>query len=104
VTKGRTKEIVDICFGTESKVSVSFIPRWSHNGSFHTPRSRQYLKSVFVLIVTYCHKALAMNKRVHSEVKAAEKEFFGGVYGVTCRDRVRSCKISKTKDVELLLF
>jgi len=49
-------------------------------------------KSVFVPILTYGHESWAMAQRALSQVQTTEMEFLRKVYGVTLRDKVRSCE------------
>jgi len=60
-------------------------------------------KSIFVPIFIYGHECCVMTKRTSSQVQAAEMEFLRRVHGVTLRDKVRSCEIRKTLNVEPFL-
>jgi len=50
-------------------------------------------KSVFVPIFTYGHESSVTTERILSQVQAAEMEFLQIIYGLTLRDKVRSCEI-----------
>jgi len=59
-------------------------------------------KLVFAPILTYGHDPWVMTERVRSQVQAAEMGFSQKVHGVTLRDKVRSCGIHETLNVEFL--
>jgi len=61
-------------------------------------------KSIFFPILTYDHESWVMTEGVQSQVQAAEMGFLPKHDGVTLRDKVRSCEISKALNVEPLLF
>jgi len=60
-------------------------------------------KSVLVLILTYGHERWVMTERILSKVEAAEMRFLRRVHSVTLRDKVLSCEVLKTLNVEPLL-
>ena len=60
------------------------------------------LKSVFVPILTYGHESRVMTWIILSQVQAAEMGFLRRVHGATLRDKVRSCQIRKTTNVDPL--
>ena len=63
---------------------VSFVDLWSQKGSFHG-------QTIWV-----------MTERALSQVQAAEMGFLRRVHGVTLRDKVRSCEIRKSLNVQPL--
>ena len=60
-------------------------------------------KLIFVPILTYGHESRVMTERILSQVQAAEMGFLWRVNGVTLRNKVRSCQIDKTLNIEAFL-
>jgi len=61
-------------------------------------------QSVFVLILTYGHETWVMTENVLSQVQTAGMGFLRRVHGVPLRDKLRSCEIRKSPNVELHLL
>jgi len=81
---------------------VSFIALGDETGASNAAKL-SVLQSVFVPILTYGHESYVMTEGIPSEVQAAE-EYLRRVKGVTVRDKVRSCDIRKTLNVEPFLW
>ena len=81
---------------------VSRIDLWSQNGSFQTPQSSQFLKRSLFRIHTYGHEFWETTDTVLSQGQAAEMGFSGRVHGMTLRENVPDCNISKSLNVEPL--
>ena len=61
-------------------------------------------KTAFVPILTYGHESWVMTERVRSRVQASEMRFVRRIEGVTLFNKVRSCEIRKSLNIEPLLL
>ena len=59
------------------------------NGSYRKTKLLMF-KSIFVLILTYCHESWVMTERVRSQMQASEIKFLQKVQGLTMFDKLRN--------------
>ena len=80
---------------------MSFTALWSQTGSFRTLQSCQFLN--MLLFRSWCgNESCLMTQRVLHRVQVGDMGFLQRVYGMTLRNKVRSCEISKTLNVKPL--
>ena len=61
-------------------------------------------KAVFVPILTYGHESWVMTERMRSQVQVSEMRFLQKIEGVTLFNKVRSCEIRESLNIEPLLL